>query len=504
MRARTLLFAGAEGRTTGRFRRRPAQITLALALMGGALVSAGAESGGAAAVEWGPAEGFGYRGWVTVTETYGSTNSEHFSEVVLVDSSVSSTTADLLASVYSNSSRQCESGGTLASEQAGIAEDTALLLVRHDVNREGWDHGLPVPTEMLTFEGQFEGVTVTLTAEDRACGDPYPNTYVERPITMPAGFPWAVASYEDPPNLVNRTYTFSDGLYDYAVAICMSRSEVDTDEDGLPDQVDMAPTTAASPTEFGLPGFSATELPGPEGGPVGRAFRPACEGADTTPPRATIVTPGASATYARDQVVAADYSCSDDAAGSGIDTCDGTVEDGAALDTSTLGQHDVTVTATDNAGNTASVTHPYTVADARPDSRVKRGATGALRGNNIYNTLAGQTASGSTPPGQSVTYYVSVQNDAPFADRLRLAGRPSTVHFTVRYFDPAGANITNQVTAGTHRTPTLGPQATYQVKVTVTASRSAPNGASVARTLTAASTTHPGMKDTVQLVTTRS
>ena len=136
---------------------------------------------------------------------------------------------------------------------------------------------------------------------------------------------------------------------------------------------------------------------------------------------------------------------------------------------------------------------------ARPDGRIRRD-NGAPVGNNIYNTTgAGQTRTGSAAPGHRVTYYASIQNDGAFAERLRLRGQASTTSFTVRYSTPTGTNITPQVTAGTFRTPNLVPQATYRVTVVVTVPY-----ASVARTLTATSTTYPTVGDTVRFITSPS
>ena len=139
----------------------------------------------------------------------------------------------------------------------------------------------------------------------------------------------------------------------------------------------------------------------------------------------------------------------------------------------------------------------------RPDGRIRRGA-GVLVGNDIYNTTGtGQTSSGVAARGHRVTYYASIQNDARFAEQLRLRGQASTPNFTVRYYNPTEANITPQVTAGSFRTPVLAPEATYRVQVVVTVLRSAHPNASVARTLTATSTTYPTVKDTVRFITSR-
>ena len=222
---------------------------------------------------------------------------------------------------------------------------------------------------------------------------------------------------------------------------------------------------------------------------------------DTTDPTVTIVTPSAGAVYARNQVVNADFRCAD-TGGSGLASCVGTVADGQAINTATLGQKTFTVTARDAAGNIRVRNRTYTVASARPDGRIRRG-TGAPVGNDVYSTTgAGQTRTGTAARRQSVSYYVSAQNDAAFPERLRLLGQPSTNNFAVRYYSPAGAVITRQVTAGTFRTPVLVPRGAYRVKVVVTV-LNGPRNAPVARTLTAFSTKQPLIRDTVRFVTSR-
>jgi hypothetical protein len=84
---------------------------------------------------------------------------------------------------------------------------------------------------------------------------------------------------------------------------------------------------------------------------------------DQTKPAVTLRTPADGAVYERNAHVAADYECADEANGSGLDTCVGDVADGADVDTSTLGEHSFTVTATDNAGNSDSAVAHYTVVD---------------------------------------------------------------------------------------------------------------------------------------------
>ena len=144
-----------------------------------------------------------------------------------------------------------------------------------------------------------------------------------------------------------------------------------------------------------------------------------------------------------------------------------------------------------------------TAAAARPDARIRRGA-GPLAGNDLYNsTGAGQTRAGSAARGHSVTYYASIQNDAAFAETLRLRGAASTPRFAVVYRDPAGVNITNQVTAGTYTTPNLAPGGAHRITIVVTVRNTPPFTGSLVRILTATSTTDPTISDTVKFITSR-
>lgn len=81
---------------------------------------------------------------------------------------------------------------------------------------------------------------------------------------------------------------------------------------------------------------------------------------DHTAPTVTFTTPASGAGYGLDAVVAASYSCNDHG-GSGVASCVGTVANGADIDTSALGAHSFSVTATDNSGNTRTETISYNV-----------------------------------------------------------------------------------------------------------------------------------------------
>jgi hypothetical protein len=78
---------------------------------------------------------------------------------------------------------------------------------------------------------------------------------------------------------------------------------------------------------------------------------------DKTPPLVTITAPGS--TYILNQPVPANFNC--DGSISGIDTCTGTVANGANIDTSSVGTKTFTVTSADKAGNSKTVTDTYKV-----------------------------------------------------------------------------------------------------------------------------------------------
>ncbi len=250
--------------------------------------------------------------------------------------------------------------------------------------------------------------------------------------------------------------------------------------------------------QLGL-GDTADRGDGP--GEMGDAL-PVVELSDTSDPIVTLVTPADGAVYGHGQPVTADYTCAD-TSGTGIDTCVGDVAEGAHIDTATLGDQPFSVSATDHAGHETVVTHTYAVADPRPDGWVKLGAAGTYKGDDRYNTTAlGQTARGQAAPGRTVTYFVTVQNDAPLADVLSLRGTASNDRFRVTY-TALGEDITAQVTEGGYSTPVLAPGERHVVKVTVKVKAGAPPGSSLAGTVTARSLIDLTARDRVGFITQR-
>jgi hypothetical protein len=78
--------------------------------------------------------------------------------------------------------------------------------------------------------------------------------------------------------------------------------------------------------------------------------------ADRTPPTITITTPSAGGAYVLGATVSADYQCADEPGGSGMIACQAT-----PIDTTSIGAKTFTVTASDNAGNTATASSSYAV-----------------------------------------------------------------------------------------------------------------------------------------------
>ncbi len=239
----------------------------------------------------------------------------------------------------------------------------------------------------------------------------------------------------------------------------------------------------------------------------------------------TLTTPADGASVAQGATVAADFACTDNRNGAGITSCVGTVADGSPIDTSTAGQKSFTVTLVDVLGRTTAVTHTYTVTPppagppagptpppagppagptpptARPDARIGKGPRGKLVGNNVFNTAVGQTKKATVRGSQRARFRVSLQNDGPVADRLRVTGGASANGFVVRYTKSNGTDITAAVVQGRFQTPSLRPGATYTVLVTVR--RGARVGSSLSGTVTADSVAQTGQTDAVTFVTTR-
>ena len=149
--------------------------------------------------------------------------------------------------------------------------------------------------------------------------------------------------------------------------------------------------------------------------------------------------PADGASVARGSDVAVDFDCADEG-GSGLASCEGSVADGAALDTSSLGDRSVTVTARDVAGNETVVTHTAHVVDAAgPSVSLLTPFDGA-----VY--LLGQDvrADYSCADDEGGSGIASCTGDVPVGDAVD-TGSVGAKEFTAQAQDNAGgtASVTN-------------------------------------------------------------
>jgi hypothetical protein len=162
---------------------------------------------------------------------------------------------------------------------------------------------------------------------------------------------------------------------------------------------------------------------------------------DEKKPEVTITTPADGATYERGEQVTADYSCADEPNGSGIESCVGDVANGAAVDTSSLGDHTFAVQATDRAGNTDTKTVTYTVVDVTgPSITLSSPASGAVyaRGELVSAAYSCADEGGGSGVASCVG---TVANGAP-VDTSSLGQKT----FTVEATDAAGNATSKRVT----------------------------------------------------------
>ncbi len=136
----------------------------------------------------------------------------------------------------------------------------------------------------------------------------------------------------------------------------------------------------------------------------------------------------------------------------------------------------------------------------RPDGRVRVGA-GVFVGNNIYNaTGSGQTQTGSSARGGTITFGISIQNDGNLGEsfRVKASGSASSA-YTVKYFR-GSTDITASIVAGTYRTPSVAPAANHLITARVTVRPSAAVGSSATQLVTITSGGDATKKDTIKFI----
>ena len=192
---------------------------------------------------------------------------------------------------------------------------------------------------------------------------------------------------------------------------------------------------------------------------------------DQSPPTITLITPVDDADYARGSSVIADYACNDEVGGSGVATCVGTVADGAAINTASLGSHPFTVDATDGAGNPASLTVNYDVVDVtNPAVSITAPVDGATYSRG--STVAASYACADDLGGSGIASCIGTVADGTAIDTATLGIKS----FAVVATDAAGNSTTTTIgytvvdtTAPTAIVTTPADGATYSVGQVVAA-----------------------------------
>ena len=221
---------------------------------------------------------------------------------------------------------------------------------------------------------------------------------------------------------------------------------------------------------------------------------------DRTKPSVAVTSPIDGASFVQGAPVTADYGCADEAGGSGLASCIGTVADGAPLATSTLGaSRPFSVTATDVAGNTRTVERTYAVTQ-RPDVLIVPTGGSTPAGGGVYSTTAtpAQAVAADASRGTLTTFDVTVENDGGATASFLLKGTVAGgAGYRVGYRNGA-ADITSAVNAGTYSTGPIAPGDSVTITLRVKAKRSAVLGSTVKVDLAARNGAGPFVRDVVR------
>jgi hypothetical protein len=241
------------------------------------------------------------------------------------------------------------SGGLILFESVAVGDSTADLFVYHIATNRLFQITSTPLDEMLNDvsvmpNGQFRIVWSSGTSPER---DVFGATIILPDI--------------DPP-VITCEPAAADGLW-HADNVTFACTAEDTDA-GLANPADASftlVTNLAAGNEWANEPTDSREvcdnaLPEPNcatAGPISGNM------IDRRAPSVSVTTPATGASYTLGQAVTADYGCEDN--GSGVQSCSGPVTDGQPIDTLITGAKTFAVSGTDNVGNSALVSVPYSV-----------------------------------------------------------------------------------------------------------------------------------------------
>lgn len=131
------------------------------------------------------------------------------------------------------------------------------------------------------------------------------------------------------------------------------------------------------------------------------------------------------------------------------------------------------------------------------DSAIRVGTKAAYTGSDTINdTGFDQSVTSSVAAGRTRTYQVAIANQGTVPDRFRVTSTDTHPSFTTRFL--AGTqDVTTRVTAGTYRTPEVGPGKRFTLTVKVTAKAGTGPGLQARTAVTSRSVEEPELEDVV-------